>query len=97
MAQISNELNSSVVSIEGILAHCGYIFKEFPDAFDMHSFTYRAKYLGTGITISLYAIRRLAIDVFTCEKMLLPVTKVRIKLIPTKPNFYRLYDDPMLV
>ena len=85
------------MSIEGILAYYGYIFKEFPDAFDMHPFTYRENSLGTGITISLYAIRRLAIDLFTCEKMLLPVTKVRIKLIPTKPNFYRLYDDPMLV
>ena len=58
----------------------------------MHSFTDRANSLGTGITFSLYG--RLAIDLFTCEKLLLPKTKVRIKLIRARPNFYMLSDNP---
>ena len=48
-AQKSNELNSSAVSYNGIIACHGYSFEEFPDAFDMHPFTDRANSLGTGI------------------------------------------------
>ena len=91
-AQISNEFNSSAVSNKGILACHGYSFEENPDAFDMYPFTDRANSLGTGITFSLYG--RLAIDLFTCEKLLLPNTKVRIKLIRARPNFYMLSDNP---
>ena len=57
----------------------------------MHPFTDRANSLGTEITFSLYG--RLAIDLFTCEKLLLPNTKVRIKLIRARPNFYMLSDN----
>ena len=84
-AQISNEFNSSAVSNKGILACHGYSFEENPDAFDMYPFTDRANSLGTRITFSFYG--RLAIDLFTCEKLLLPNTKVRIKLIRARPNF----------
>ena len=91
-AQISNEFNSSAVSNNGILACHGYSFEEFPDAFDMHPFTDRANSLGTGITFSLY--ERLVIDLFTCKKLLLPNTKVRIKLLPARPIFYMLSDNP---
>ena len=41
---------------------------------------------------SLYG--RLAIDLFSCEKLLLPKTKVRIKLIRARPNFHMLSDNP---
>ena len=58
----------------------------------MHPFTDRAKSLETGITFSLN--ERLAIDLFTCEKLLLPNTKVRIKFIRARPNFYMLSDNP---
>ena len=58
----------------------------------MHPFTDRANSLGTEITFSLYG--RLAIDLFTCEKLLLPDTKVRNKLIRARPNFYMLSDNP---
>ena len=55
-------------------------FEEYLDAFDMHPFTDRAKgHLGTGIIFLLYG--RLAIEFFTCEKLLLANTKIRIKLI----------------
>ena len=58
----------------------------------MYPFTDRANSLGSGISFSLYD--RLAIDVFICEKLILPKTKVRIKLIRARPNFYMLSDNP---
>ena len=73
-AQISNKFNSSAVSKKGILACHGFSFEKHPDAFDMHLFTDRAISLGPGITFSLYG--RLSLDLFTCEKLLLPNTKV---------------------
>ena len=91
-AQISNKFNSPAVSNKGILACHGYSFEENPDAFDMYPFTDRENSLGTGINFSLYG--RLAIFLFTCEKLLLPNTKVRIKLIRARPNFYMLSDNP---
>ena len=91
-AQISNEFNSSAVSNKGILVYHGYSFEEYPEAFDMYPFTDRANFLGSGITFSLYG--RLAIDLFTCEKLLLPKTKVRNKLIRARPNSYMLTDNP---
>ena len=58
----------------------------------MHLFTDRANSSGIGISFSLY--ERLAIDLFTCKKLMLPNTKVRIKLIRARPNFYVLSDNP---
>ena len=84
-ALTSNEFNSSAVSNKGILACQGYSFEEYPDASDMHPVIDRAKSLGTGITFSLYG--RLAIDLSTCENLLLPNTKVGMKLIRARPNF----------
>ena len=91
-AQLSKEFNSSAVSNKGILACPGYCFEEFPDATDMHPFTDRANSLEIGIIYSPYG--RLAIDLFTCKKFLLPNTKVRIKLIPASSNFFLLSDNP---
>ena len=65
------------MSNEAILACHGYSFEEHPEAFDMYLFTGRANSLGSGITFLFYG--RLANDMFTCEKKLLPKTKVRIK------------------
>ena len=80
------------MSNKGKLACHGYRFEEYPKAFDMYPFTDRANSLGSGITFSLYG--RLDNDLFTCEKLLLPKTKVRIKLIRARPNFYMLSDNP---
>ena len=87
-----NEFNSSARSDKGIVACHAYSFEEFPDAFDLQPFTDRANSLGSGITFSLF--RRLAIKLFTCEKLLLPNTIVRIKLIRANSNFYLLSDEP---
>ena len=48
--QFSNEINSSAVINKGILACHGYIFEEYPEAFDMYPFTDRANSVGPGIT-----------------------------------------------
>ena len=80
------------MSNKGILACHGYSFEEYPEEFDMYPFTDSANSLGSGITFSLYG--RLATDLFTCEKLLLAKTKVRIKLIRARPNFYRLSGNP---
>ena len=37
---------------------------------------------------------KLAIDLFQCEKLLLPNTKVRLKLIRARPNFYMISYNP---
>ena len=50
-AQISNKFNTSAVSNK--LACHGYIFEEYPDAFDMHPFLDGANSLRKGITFSL--------------------------------------------
>ena len=70
----SNEFNSSAVSNKGILACHGYSFEEYPEAFDMYPFTERANSLGPGKTFLL--VGRIVIDLFTCEKLLLPKTKI---------------------
>ena len=36
----------------------------------------------------------MAIDLFQCEKLLLPKTKVRLNLIPARPNFYKISYNP---
>ena len=91
--KISNEFNSSAVSNKGILACHGYSFEEYPDAFDMQiPFTDRANSLGTGITFSLY--RRLAIDLFSCEKLLnccYQTPKLELNLFELD-LFYKLHD-----
>ena len=78
-APLSNELNSSLVSNEGILACHGYIFEEYPEAFDMYYFTDRANSVGSGITFSLFG--RLAIDMLSCEKLLRPKPKFELNYL----------------
>ena len=58
----------------------------------MYPFTDRTNSLESGITFSLYG--RFAIDLFTCEKLLLRKTELRIKLIRARPNFYMLSNNP---
>ena len=91
-AQKSNQFNSSAVSNKEMLACHEYSFENFPNAFDMHPFTDRAIYLRTLIIFSLSG--RLTIDLYTCEKLLLPNTKVRMELIRARPNFYMESDNP---
>ena len=59
---------------EGIHACHGTNFEVFSETFDMYPFSGRAVSVGTGKIFSLYW--KLANDLFTCEKFLLPKTAV---------------------
>ena len=80
------------MSNKGILDCHGYSFEEYTEAFNLYPFTDRAIFLGSGIIFSVYG--RLAIELLTCEKLLLPKTKFRIKISRARPNLYVLYDKP---
>ena len=73
-AQKSNEFSSSAVSIKEYLLVTDAFLKHFPDAFDMHPSTDRdrANSIGTCITFSFFG--RLARDLLTCKKLVLPNT-----------------------
>ena len=73
----------------------------------MYPFTDRANSLGSGITFSIYGrlaidlftckkllLPKTRVDLFTCKKLLLPKTRVRIELIRARPNFYMLSGNP---
>ena len=92
--KISNDFNSSALSNKGILACHGYTFEEFSKAFSMYPFTDRAISLGSGINFSLNGT--LALDLFTCEKLILSKIKVCILRFRTRPNFYMLSDNPVI-
>ena len=65
------------------------ILKKHLEAFDMYPFTDRANCLRTRLLFH----GRVAIDLFTCDKLLLPKTKFRIKRIRVRRNFYMLSDN----
>ena len=64
----------------------GYIFEKEPSDFEKSPFIDREEglLLKNGTTY----FGKLAIDLFQCEKLLLPNTKVRLKLIRARPKFY---------
>ena len=41
------------------------------------------------------SIVKLAIDLFTSVKLLLPNTKIRFKLTQARPDYYMLVDNPL--
>ena len=84
------------MSTKGKLVRHGYSFEEFPEAFDMYTLIDRANSSGSEITFSLSLYGRLAIELFACEKLLLPKTKTRIKLIRARPHFIFFFTIQML-
>ena len=90
-AFISNEFNSTMSSNDGIL-HChGYEMEINPRDFEEDPFYERQVHLNSR-PMTFYG--KLAIDLLTCDKLLLPNTKVRLKLIRARPNFYMISDNP---
>ena len=90
-ARISHE---ETLLNKGKLACHGYSYKKVPEVFDIYPFTDKANSLETGKTFSFYG--RVAIDLFTWEKMLLPKTKVAFAIIRARPGFYILSDNPII-
>ena len=91
-ALISNEYNTSTRNNEGILACHGYEFEKEPCEFEMSPFIDREEELLLKNGATYY--KNLAIDFFQCEKLLLPNTKVRLKLIHVGANFYTISYNP---
>ena len=91
-ALISNEFNASTMNNEGILACHGYEFEKDPSDYEKSPFIDREEELLLKDGVTLYG--KLAIDLFQCEKLLLPNTKIRLKLIRARPNFYMISYNP---
>ena len=66
-----------------------YVYEEQPNDVDDEAFKERKK-TGTQEEINCYG--RLHADIFTCDKLLLPIVNVRIKLIRSRPSFYLISD-----
>ena len=81
----SNEFNASKMN-EGILSCHGYEFEKDPSDYEKSPFIDREEELLLKDGVTLYG--KLAIDLFQCENFLLSNTKIRLKLIRARPNFY---------
>ena len=88
---ICTEFNASTRKNEGIWACHGYEFEKEPSDFEKGLFIDREEELLLKNGTTFYG--KLAI-LFQCEKLLLPNTKVRLKLIRARPNFYIISYNP---
>ena len=91
-ALVSNELNASTMNNEGILACHEYEFERYPSDYEKSPFIDREEEILLKDWVTLYG--KLAIDLFQCEKILLPNTKIRLKLIRARPSFYMISYNP---
>ena len=91
-ALISNEFNASTRSNECILACHGYEFEKEPSDYEKSPHIDREEELLLKNGSTYYG--KLAIDLFQCEKLLLPNTKVRLRLIRARPNIYMISYNP---
>ena len=91
-ALISDEFNASTRNNEGILACHGHEFEKEPSDYEKSPFIDREEELLLKNGSTYYI--KLAIDLFQCEKLLLPNTKVRLKLIRARSNFYMISYNP---
>ena len=91
-ALISNEINASTKNNEGNLAFHGYEFEREPSDYEESPFIDREEelLLKNGSTYC----GKLAVDLFQCQKLLLPNTKTTLKLIRARPNSYMISYNP---
>ena len=92
-AFISNEFNGAHAEYKGLLQCHGYQFESSVADTTKGVFLARSNALVGG-DITLYG--KLSVDFFTTEKLLLPKTKLRLKLIRSRPNFYLLTEEKNL-
>ena len=93
---ISNNFKAATSEYKGVL-HCeGYDYEQdtedianpLPDPF----FTMRMKLLSRPDGFMLYG--KLGIDFFSTSELLYPNTKIRLRLIRARPNFYMIRHNP---
>ena len=93
---ISNNFKTVISEYKGVL-HCeGYDYEQDPE--DISNplldpfFTRRMKLLSRPDGFMLY--ENLGIDFFSTSELLYPNTKIRLRLIRARPNFYMISDNP---
>ena len=91
-ALISNEFNASTMNKEGIFACHGYEFEKDPSDYEKRPIIDREEELLLKDEVTLYG--KFAIDWVQGEKLLLPITEIRLKLIRARPNFYMISFNP---
>ena len=91
-ALISNEFNASTRNNEVILACHGYEFEKEPSDYEKSPFIDREEEILLKNRSTYYG--KLAFDLFQCEDLLLPNTKVRLKLIRARHNLYMISYNP---
>ena len=82
-AFISNEFFNTKGTKSSICACQGYRYEKVPASFGDEPFLSRKA--KKNAEICFYG--KLAIDVFTCDKFLLPNVKIRLRLVRSRPNF----------
>ena len=86
-ALISTEF-SVTKGVKESISYChGYEYE--PEPGDFQSAPIAGRFLDASSTIQTY-YGKLAVDLFTCDKLLIPNTNVRIRLNRSRPNFYTL-------
>ena len=90
-AYISNEISHTKGVKDGIIFYQGYQYEPNPDAFNEEPILSRKEIVEGSKPLAFFG--KLAIDVFTCDKYLLPGTKVRVRLIRSEPNFVMLNES----
>ena len=90
---ISNKLKNTLTDYQGDL-HCeGYDYEEDPEnLLEVPFFTRRMKLYSGPDSFMLYG--KLVIDFRTASELLYPNTKVRIRQVRTRPNFYMISENP---
>ena len=93
---ISNNFKGAITEYKGVL-HCeGYDYEQDPEDISNPQpdpfFTRRMKLLSRPNGFMLYG--KLGIDFFSTSELLYPNTKIRLRLIRARPNFYMISDNP---
>ena len=96
-SHISNNFKGAISEYKGVL-HCeGYDFEASPEGamdnpLEDPFFSRRTKIFSRPDGFMLYG--KLVVDFFTTSELLYPNTKVRIRLITARPNFYIISNNP---
>ena len=94
---ISNNFKRAISEYKGVL-HCEvYDYEEFPDEImeaplSEPFFTRRMKMFSRPDGFMLYG--KLGVDFFSSSELLYPNTKIRLRLIRARPNFYMISYNP---
>ena len=93
---ISNNFKGAISGYKGVLQCKVYDYEEFPDEI-MEAplselfFTRRMKMLSRPDGFMLYG--KLGVDLFSTSEFLYPKMKVKLRLIRSRPNFYKISDN----